>query len=54
MLAHGIYDALAMSASINPYIGVVCFLLLIIVCILMHKEAFKRIKTQIARDKRGY
>ena len=27
---------------------------LIVVCILMHKEAFKRIKTQIARDKRGY
>lgn len=51
MLAHGIYDALAMSASINPYIGVVCFLLLIIVCILMHKEAFKRIAAHIQRDK---
>jgi len=52
MLAHGIYDTLAMSASINPYIGVVCFLLLVVVCILMHKEAIRRIKTQIARDKR--
>ena len=37
--AHGVYDALAMSGMANPYIGAVCFFVLIWFCIRMHKVA---------------
>ena len=50
MLAHGIYDAIAMSAVVDPYWGVLCFLALIVFCIKMHRVAYKKIKIQIMRD----
>lgn len=50
-LAHGIYDTLALSISINPIIGVVAFCVLIYFCIKLHKFAFKKIITLIKRDK---
>lgn len=48
--AHGLYDALAMSGMVNPYIGGLSFFVLIWFCIKMHKVAKKRIVTLIERD----
>ncbi len=51
VLAHGIYDALALSGTVNPYIGGICVLILIYFCIKMQKYAYKKILAQIDRDK---
>ncbi|MBO7049016.1 MAG: PrsW family intramembrane metalloprotease [Bacteroidaceae bacterium] len=50
VLAHGIYDTLAMSANVNPYIGGLCFFVLIYFCIKLHKVAKKKIVALTARD----
>lgn len=50
-LAHGIYDTLVMSISINPLIGVLAFCILIYFCIKMHKAANGRIRQLIEKDK---
>ena len=39
MLAHGIYDAIAMSGMVNPYVGSISTFVLIYFCIKMHKAA---------------
>lgn len=49
-LAHGIYDALAMSGLVDPTIGGVCFLILIYFCVKLHKKAKSKIIAQIERD----
>ena len=49
MMAHGIYDTFAMSASVDPYIGTLCFFALIAFCVRMHKVAYRKIKAQINR-----
>jgi len=54
VLAHGVYDALAMSGMVNQYVGGVCFFVLIYFCVKMHKVAIKKIVAQIERDKNGY
>ena len=54
VLAHGVYDALAMSGMVNQYVGGVCFFVLIYFCVKMHKFAIKKIVAQIERDKNGY
>ena len=51
VLAHGIYDALALSGTVNPYIGSLSFFVLIYFCIKMHKFARNKIVAQIERDK---
>jgi len=51
VLAHGVYDALAMSGTVNPYIGVVSFLALVYFCVKMHKYAQTRIVAQLKKDK---
>lgn len=51
VLAHGIYDALAMSGQANPYIGGIAFLVLIYFCIRMHKFSYRKVVAQIQRDK---
>ena len=51
VLAHGIYDALALSSSVNPYIGGLCFMVLIYFCIRMHKFARTKMLAQIEKDK---
>ena len=51
VLAHGIYDTLAMSISVNPLIGGFCFIVLIYFCVKMHKAANRRIASLIERDK---
>jgi RsiW-degrading membrane proteinase PrsW (M82 family) len=52
VLAHGIYDALALSGTVNPYIGVLCFFVLVWFCIKMHKLARQKMLVQIERDKK--
>lgn len=50
VVAHGIYDTLAMSGMVNPYIGGIAFFVLIYFCIKMHKFAKTKIVAQITRD----
>jgi RsiW-degrading membrane proteinase PrsW (M82 family) len=42
-MAHGIYDALAMSGSVNPLVGGISFLGLIYFCVKMQKHAQSRV-----------
>lgn len=51
VLAHGIYDALALSGTVNPYIGGLCFFVLIWFCIKMHKVARTKVVALIKKDK---
>ena len=51
VLAHGIYDALAMSGIVNEYVGGIAFLVLIYFCIKMHKAANKKVLALIEKDK---
>ena len=53
VLAHGIYDAIALSSTVNPYIGGISTFVLIYFCIKMHKFAKTKIVAQIERDN-GY
>ena len=53
VVAHGIYDSLAMSGMVNPIIGTVGALLLILFCVRMHKFAYTKILAQIKRDNNG-
>ena len=52
VLAHGIYDALAFSGAVNPYVGGIAFLVLIYFCIKMHKTARKKVLALIEEDKK--
>jgi len=51
VMAHGVYDALAMSGSVNPLVGGVAFFVLIYFCIKMQKLAQNRIIDLIKKDK---
>ena len=51
VMAHGIYDALAMSGQANPIVGGVAFIVLIYFCIRLHKVAQQRILTLIEKDR---
>ncbi len=51
VLAHGIYDSLAMTGQVNPYVGCVGFFVLIIFCIRIHRMAKNRILLLIKKDK---
>jgi RsiW-degrading membrane proteinase PrsW (M82 family) len=50
VMAHGIYDSLAMSAEVNPLIGGIAFLILIYFCIKMHRVAYSHLTNLIRRD----
>lgn len=50
IMTHGIYDAIALSSSVNPYIGVLSFFVLIFFCIKMHQLAKTKILEHIKRD----
>lgn len=54
VVAHGIYDTLAMSGMINEYIGGVSFIVLIYFCVKLHKAAKKKILTLMELDKTDY
>lgn len=51
VMAHGIYDALAMSGLVNELVGGIAFLVLIYFCIKMHKRAYRKVVALIEEDK---
>lgn len=51
VLAHGVYDSLAMSGFVNEIVGSICFIVLIFFCIKMHKFSRGMMMAQIERDK---
>ena len=53
VLVHGIYDAIAMSGSVNPYIGGLSSFVLIWFCVKMHKVAKTKVLTLIDKDAFG-
>ena len=50
VMAHGVYDALAMSGEANPLVGGLAFFVLIYFCIKMHRIAARHIVTLINKD----
>lgn len=50
VLAHGIYDAIAMMGEETPIVGGMGFFLLVYACIKMHRFAINRIDSLIERD----
>lgn len=51
VLAHGTYDAIAMSGLINPYIEGVSFFALVYFCMKMHKVAKTKVLALAEKDK---
>ena len=51
VVGHGIYDALALSGTVNQYIGGICAIVLIVFCIRLHKFAWRKVIAQVERDK---
>ena len=54
ILAHGAYDAIAMSGMINQYIGGLSFFVLTYFCIKMHKAAKTKVLALIEKDEDRY
>jgi len=54
VLAHGVYDAIALGGIVNPYIGSISTFVLIYFCVKMHKFAKEKIIAQIERDRNNY
>ena len=54
VVAHGVYDALALSSTVNPYVGGISAIVLIYFCIKMHKSAKSKVLALIERDKYTY
>ena len=50
ILAHGVYDAIAFSGTLNPYFGALSMLILIFFCIRLHKFAKTKILAQLQKD----
>lgn len=50
VVAHGVYDALALSSTVNPYVGGISTVVLIYFCIKMHKSAKSKVLALIERD----
>jgi RsiW-degrading membrane proteinase PrsW (M82 family) len=51
VMAHGLYDALAMSGAVNEYVGGISFFVLIYFCVKMHKRAYRKIVALIEKDR---
>ena len=51
IFAHGVYDAIAFSGTLNPYFGALSMLILIYFCIRLHKFAKTKILVQIEKDR---
>ena len=49
VLGHGVYDAIAMSGMINPYIEVVSYFVLVYFCVKMHKVAKTKVMAMIEK-----
>ncbi len=54
VIAHGIYDAIAMSGMVNEYVGGLSSFVLVYFCVKMHKFAKKKIVAQIEKDRNSY
>ena len=52
VLAHGVYDALAMASMVNPYAGGIGFVVLIFFCIKMHKRAQAKVVALVEKDRK--
>ena len=50
VIAHGCYDTLAFAANIDPEVSIICFIVLILLCIKMHKACRIKITELINRD----
>ena len=50
VLAHGIYDAFAMSGIINEIVALASFIALVVFCIKMHRVALKKVVALIEKD----
>ena len=53
VMAHGVYDALAMSGLVNPYIGGLSFFVLIYFCVKMHKFAKSKVLALLQKDEQN-
>lgn len=51
VLAHGIYDALLMTTSVNVEVGAVCVMVLLYLLVKLHKYVQKRVVEQVERDR---
>ena len=49
VLAHGVYDSLAMTGSVDPIAGGICFFALIYFCIKLQKAAQKKVNELVSR-----
>ena len=54
IIAHGVYDTIALGGIVNPYVGGISTFVLIYFCIKMHKFARAKILAQIERDRDRY
>ena len=52
VMAHGIYDTLAMSIDVHPYLGGLCSFALIYFCVKMQRFARTKVTALIEQDKR--
>ena len=50
IIAHGTYDAIAMSGLLNPYIEGISFFVLIYFCVKMHKVARGKVLALVEKD----
>ena len=50
VLAHGVYDAIALSGSVSPLIGGISFFVLIYFCIKLQREAQRKVRDLIAKN----
>lgn len=50
VLAHGCYDAFALSGSVEPVLGGISFIVLVYFCVKMHKNAYQKMMAQVKRD----
>ena len=51
VLAHGCYDAFALTGTVEPVLGGISFIVLVYFCIKMHKNARQKILAQVERDR---
>ena len=54
VLAHGCYDAFALTGTVEPVLGGISFIVLIFFCIKMHKNARQKIIAQVERDRKDH
>lgn len=50
ILAHGVYDAIAMSGNLNPLIGGISFIVLVFFCIKLQKHAQGKINDLVIKN----